>query len=239
MLRYTALIILSLWISPLSSQNIGDLFDKAKKAVTGKELSSEEIGQGLKQVLSKGVNRAVDSLSAENGYLLSPYKILIPEEALKVTDKLKNIPGFRDVEENLIRKMNEAAELAAAEAGPIFLGAIRQMTFRDAVEILRGEPDAATRYLERTTYDSLYTIFEPIVVASLDEVNAREYWRSAVNTYNKIPFTKRLDPDLEGHVTREALAGLFGLIEKEEAHIRKDPAARTTELLQKVFSREP
>ena len=106
------------------------------------------------------------------------------------------------------------------------------------MNLLMGEKDAATRYLERTTFDPLYDEFRPVVIASLDKVNAREYWRGAVTAYNKIPFVKKTNPELDDYVTRRALAGLFGMIETKEADIRANPAARTTELLQKVFARQ-
>lgn len=232
------LLLLSFFgISGCSSQTLGGILDQANDVLNG-PLTEEQIGQGLKQALNKGVDESVSFLSREDGYYTSAYKILLPAEVQKVTNKLQAIPGFSDVEEVLIEKLNRAAEDAAGKAGPIFFDAIRQMTFRDVTDILMGEDDAATRFLERTTYDSLYTEFNPVIVASLDEVNARSYWRDAVNAYNKIPFVQKVNPELDDYVTQQALTGLFALVEKKEAAIRENPAERTTELLRRVFARQ-
>ncbi len=217
-------------------------FEKAKTKISevtdGAGLSQDEVGRGLKEALNNGVGDAVDFLSAEDGYYKSPYKILVPQEARKVTSKLKSVPGFANVEKDLEEKMNRAAEIAAEKAKPIFVNAIKQMTFRDAMDILMGNDDAATRYLESTTFKQLYTEFMPIIQASLDEVNAREYWRSAVTTYNKIPFVDRTNPELDDHVNRMALQGLFSLVEKKEEGIRNDVNLRDTDLLRKVFAKQ-
>ena len=145
---------------------------------------------------------------------------------------VSKVPGFNNV---VIKKMNEAAELAAKKAGPIFLEAIKQMSFKDATNILMGNDDAATRYLEGTSRLTLYTEFMPVIQGALDEVNARGLWKSAVDAYNKIPFKKKLNPDLDDHVNNAALDGMFGLVEVKEADIRGDVNLRTTPLLQDVF----
>jgi len=220
-----------------SSQTLGGILEQANDVLNG-PLTEEQIGQGLKQALNKGVDESVSFLSKEDGYYDSAYKILLPAEAQKVTNKLQAIPGFSDVEEILIEKLNRAAEDAASKAGPIFIGAIKQMTFRDVTDILMGENDAATRFLERTTYDSLYSEFNPVIVSSLDEVNARTYWRDAINAYNKLPFVQKVNPELDDYVTQQALTGLFSLVEKKEASIRENPQERTTELLRRVFARQ-
>lgn len=221
------------------SQGLGGLLDKAKKAVTGEgALSPEEAGDGLKEALNLGVEEAVAFLSREDGYYESIYKILLPEEAQQVTDRLRAVPGFGQVERELVLRLNRAAELAAKKATPIFADAIRQMTFRDALDILLGEPDAATRYLHRSTYDALYGEFRPVIVQSLDEVNARTYWAKSVNAYNGLPLVQDVNPELDAYVTEKALEGLFGLIEKKEGQIRTDVGARTSPLLQKVFAEQ-
>jgi len=142
------------------------------------------------------------------------------------------------VEEELKLKINRAAENAASKAKPIFVSAIKQMTFKDALSILSGQEDAATRYLEKATYDQLYEEFRPVIIASLDEVNAREYWSQAVTAYNKIPFTQSANPELDDYVTRQALKGMFELVEVKEQDIRQNTGARTTELLRKVFAQQ-
>ncbi len=224
-------------IAEQSYGQIKDLLNKAKKTLTGEE-EGGEIGLGIKEALELGIKEAVDLLSAENGYLESPYKILLPEEAVAVVSKLKKVPGFQNVEKDLIVKMNQAAELAAKKATPIFVSAIQKLTFKDAMTILKGEDDAATQYLQKSTRGQLYTEFLPVIQASLDEVNARTYWKSAVDAYNKIPFVKKVNPQLDDHVTNKGLDGLFSLIEVKENKIRTDVTERKTDLLKKVFAQQ-
>lgn len=243
MIKQLVLLICLLPFSIDSNAQLKGLIKKAEKTIEkhtdgGGGLTNADVGNGLKEALNVGVSDAVDMLSAEDGYLGSPYKILIPEDARKVTSKLKNVPGFGNVEQTLIDKMNQAAEIAAEKAKPIFINSIKQMTFKDAMNILMGNPDAATRYLEKTTYDQLFAEFMPVIQASLDEVNAREYWRSAVTTYNKLPFVSKTNPELDKHVTDKALFGMFGLVEKKEAGIREDTNLRTSPLLKKVFAKQ-
>ena len=219
-----------------SNAQFKDLLNKAKTAVTGSD--DGEVGMGLKEALKFGVNEAVDKLSAEKGYFESPYKILIPEEARAIVAKVKMVPGFQDVETQLIEKMNKAAELAAKKATPIFVEAITSLTIRDAMNILMGEKDAATRYLETETRTPLYNEFLPVIQAALDEVNARTYWTTVVNAYNNIPFVKKVNPQLDDHVNNKALDGLFSLIQVKEEKIRTDQSQRTTDLLKKVFGQQ-
>lgn len=219
-----------------SNAQFKDLLNKAKTAVTGSD--DGEVGMGLKEALKFGVNEAVDKLSAEKGYFESPYKILIPEEARAIVAKVKMVPGFQDVETQLIEKMNKAAELAAKKATPIFVDAITSLTIRDAMNILMGEKDAATRYLETETRTPLYNEFLPVIQAALDEVNARTYWTTVVNAYNNIPFVKKVNPQLDDHVNNKALDGLFSLIQVKEEKIRTDQSQRTTDLLKKVFGQQ-
>jgi hypothetical protein len=212
------------------------LLDKAKGVLSGNSsINQEDAGLGLKEALNLGVEEAVDQLSAEGGYLESIYKIELPDEAKSISKKLKVVPGFDDWEKKLILKMNEAAEIAVKEATPIFVGAIKEITFDDALQILKGEDDAATRYLERKSVEQLYEAFMPIIQKSLDAVNVRELWTSAVTAYNKIPFTKDTNPNLDDHVNKKALDGIFGLIETKEEGIRNNADQRTSKLLKKVF----
>jgi hypothetical protein len=218
---------------------LGGLLDKAKKVISGEEgLTSEEIGGGLKEALNIGVGEAVDFLSVEDGYLKSAYKILLPEEVQSVTNKLKAVPGFSNVEQDLIEKLNRAAEDAATKAKPIFISAIKQMTFQDAMNLLMGEKDAATRYLEKTTYDQLFAEFLPVIQESLDKVNARQYWRDCVTAYNKIPFVKKTNPELDDYVTKQGLSGMFQLVEVKELDIRENTSSRSSDLLKKVFAKQ-
>lgn len=226
-------------IQDSQAQFLKKLKDKAESVVKGKNpLSKDEVAKGLKEALEEGVDTSVKSLSAKNGYLDSQYKILIPEDAQKVVSKVKMVPGFENIERDLVLKMNEAAEIAAKKATPIFKDAIVTMSFDDAMNILTGEDNAATTYLHGKSYDKLYQEFMPVIVASLDEVNAREYWRSAVSAYNKLPFVKDMNPELDDHVNKTALNGLFSLIEVKEEGIRNNVDQRGTDLLKKVFAQQ-
>jgi hypothetical protein len=201
-------------------------------------LSSAEIARGLKEALDIGISKGSDILSARDGYFRSPYKILLPEEARVITQRLSVIPGFTQVEDILVERLNRAAEDAATKAKPIFQQAIRQMTFQDAMGILMGPEDAATAYLNRVTYNELYEAFNPIILESLNKFNAVSYWEDAVNAYNRIPFINQANPRLDDYVTTKALDGLFDMVKKEEIGIRKDVSLRTTELLRRVFARQ-
>ncbi len=241
MIRKSLLLLAALTVSHFTYAQIGDVLKKAKTVVTeatGGTLSQDDAGKGLKEALNVGVSEAVSFLSAQDGYFKSPYKILVPEEAQKVVSRLKNVPGFSNVEADLTERMNRAAEDAAKKAGPIFVSAITRMSFQDALNILMGNQDAATRYLEKTTYQQLYNEFKPVIQESLDKVNARSYWKSAVTAYNKIPLVEKTNPELDDHVTKKALAGMFSLVETKEKDIRSNPKLRTSELLKKVFAQQ-
>ena len=170
------------------AQGVKGLLNKAKTTLENNTvtnpLSKEEIGNGLKEALNIGVDDAVNFLSVEDGYYKSAYKVLLPTEAQNIMNKLKVVPGFSDVETNMIEKINRAAEDAASSAKPIFINAIKSMTFSDALNILKGENDAATRFLEKSTYDQLYAAFSPIIKKSMDKVEATSYWNSLVTKYN-------------------------------------------------------
>lgn len=201
-------------------------------------LTEGEVGSGLKEALNIGISKGADQLSQTDGFFKSPYKILLPPEARKITDKLQNVPGFKNVEATILEKINRGAEDAAKKAKPIFVSAIRQMTFSDAMNILLGSKDAATQYLQRTTNDQLYQEFSPVIVESLDKFEARTYWTKAVNAYNRIPLVEKANPDLGDYVTKEALNGLFGMVAKEELNIRTNLGARTSDLLKRVFAKQ-
>jgi len=212
--------------------------DTLQQLSGGLEPTTAEIGQGLKQALELGISEGATLLSQRDGYFKSQYKILLPAEARKVTDKLKFIPGFSDVENVILEKLNRAAEDAAASAKPIFVNAIREMTFEDALNILMGPDNAATQYLDLKTHDPLYNEFHPVIVTSLNKFNAIEYWADAVNAYNKIPLVEKVNPSLDQYVTEKALDGLFGMVAKKELQIRTDINSRTTDLLKKVFAKQ-
>ncbi len=228
--KFFCLVLLTAFISC-------DVLQEVQKTMLG-EPGTSEVAAGLKEALSIGISKGSDLLSQKDGFYKSSYKILLPPEARKVTDKLKVIPGFSDIEEVIVEKLNRAAEDAAVAAKPIFVDAIKGMTFQDAMQILMGQKNAATTYLKSSTYDGLYEAFQPEIVKSLDKFNALEYWEKATTTYNKLPFVDKVNPKLDDYVATEALDGLFSMVEKEELAIRKDPAARVTALLQKVFAKQ-
>jgi hypothetical protein len=219
------------------SQNFNDILKQANDIVnnTG-ELTSEEVGLGLKEALDKGIQQGVQTLAQENGYYESVYKILLPEEADQVISKLRVVPGFDNLEQELILRINRGAELAVEKAAPIFGEAIKQLTFQDAFNILMGEQNAATQYLVNTTEDPLYEEFRPVIASALDEVHARELWNKAVSSYNGLPFVKKVNPDLDDYVAHKAMDGLFDVVEKKEIEIRDKVSARTSPLLKKVFA---
>ncbi|RMG84080.1 MAG: DUF4197 domain-containing protein [Bacteroidetes bacterium] len=206
--------------------------------LTQAPLSNADIAAGLKEALEIGITKGAEALSKEDGYFKSPYKILLPPEARQITEKLQKVPGFSNIEEVLLEKINRGAEDAAKRAAPIFANAIKQMTFSDVMDILMGADNAATDYLQRTTFDQLYSEFNPVIVESLDKFKARKVWENAVNTYNKLPFSQKANPDLDDYVTREALKGLFSRVEVEEKNIRTNVSARTTDLLKRVFAKQ-
>lgn len=220
-------------------------FDKIKKTVGDKiesttssssgALSEEEVGAGLKEALTKGVEKGVSQLSKADGYFGDPeIKIPLPEEAANVETKLRNMGQGQKVDE-AIESINRAAEDAANGAKDIFVGAIKKMTVSDAMSILRGEDDAATKYLDKTTRAELVEKFKPVIKASLDKVGATKNWNTIFTTYNKIPLVEKVNPDLDEYATNKAIDGLFIQIAKEELSIRTNPAARVSDLLKKVF----
>jgi hypothetical protein len=202
------------------------------------EVSTEDVVSGLKEALVNGTSKGSDLLSAKDGFYKSIYKIALPSDAQAVVSKVKMVPGFEKVEDNMVEKINRAAEDAAVKAKPIFISAIRQMTVGDAWSILKGEKDAATQYLTRTTRAALYSEFKPVVVESLNKFGALDYWSKAVNAYNTIPLVKKANPDVSDHVVNKALDALFKTIAIEEANIRTNVAFRTSELLKRVFAKQ-
>ncbi len=233
-MKYFSILLLTLTLVSCDPKD----FQKVLDGLGNVPLSNSDVASGLKQALDLGVDQSVRTLSANNGYYESIYKILLPEEAAVVIDKLKFIPGFSNLEQEAIKRINQAAEDAAKKAGPIFVSAIKQMTIDDAMTILMGNKNAATQYLHNKTYSSLYSEFNPVMVSSLNKFGALDLWADAIKSYNSIPFIKKVNPDLADHVSQKALVGLFALIEKKEAGIRTDISQRTTDLLQRVFAKQ-
>lgn len=202
----------------------------------GANPTTAEIASGLKQALEAGTGRSSQTLSAKDGFLGNlAVKILFPPEAQKVEKTLRNL-GMNQLCDNVITSLNRAAEDAAAEAKPIFIAAIKQMTITDAANILlSGKSDAATQYFQRVTSEQLRAKFNPIIQASLNKVGATKYWGDVVSRYNQIPLVTKINPDLDDYVTQKAMEGLFHEIAQEELKIRQNVYARSTPLMQKVF----
>ena len=177
----------------------------------------------------------MDQLSKPDGFFKDlSIKIPLPEEANKVETKLRSIGQGKKVDET-IESINRAAEDATTAAKDIFVEAIKGMSINDAMSILRGDDNAATKFLDKSTRADLISKFEPIVKISLDKVGATKNWNTIFSTYNKLPFVEKVNPDLVEYATGKAIDGLFIQIAKEELKIRQDPAARVTDLLKKVF----
>jgi hypothetical protein len=216
-------------------QQLQNIVRGAATGALGGSLSNDEVVRGLKEALSIGTNHAAASASKVGGYLNNPMiRIPFPPDAQRVKAVVEGIGMQRQVDD-FVRTLNRAAEEAAKEAGRVFLDAILQMTIADGYQILRGPDDAATAYLRRTTTVPLTAKFRPIVKRAIEKVEVTKYWNPIITAYNRVPFVQRINPDLDAYVTEKGLQGLFSLIAGEERKIRRDPAARTTELLRKVF----
>ena len=232
------MLLLSVLVLPVFTVNSNAQFWKnAKKYIQQNSggLSEDEAARGIKEALEKGTNSGVEIVSKVDGYFGDPQiKIPFPPDAQVIESKLRAI-GLGDKVDEVVLTINRAAEDAAKEAKPIFVAAIRNMSIRDAINIVKGEEDAATQYLKKNTSVELNAKFQPVIKNSLDKVEATKHWEEVINIYNKIPFVKKMNPDLTAYVTQKAIDGLFVMIAKEEKKIREDPMARTTELLKKVF----
>jgi len=201
---------------------------------TGGELTSGEIVMGLKDALSIGAQRSSSQLSATDGFFANAaIKILLPEEAKKVENTLRSL-GMSSLVDKAVLSKNRAAENDSKSASDIFENAIKQMTITDAVGILRGGDNAATNYFKAKTTDALTQAFRPVIEKSLQNVNATKYWSDVTSVYNKFSQNK-VNTDLAAYVTGRALDGIFYQLSLEEQKIRKDPVARTTDILKKVF----
>jgi hypothetical protein len=208
----------------------------SKKTATGGGITENEAGMGIKDALLQGVTKAVLNLNKTDGFFGSEfYKMLLPPDAVKAEKTLRNI-GMGAQVDKAILSINRGAEDAVAFAKPIFTDAIKEMTLTDALNILKGSKDAATNYFKEKTKLKLITAFTPSVKTSLDKVDATKYYADIVNTYNKIPTTfNKVNPDLTSYVVGRAVDALFDQVAKEEANIRANPLARTSDILKKVF----
>lgn len=195
-----------------------------------------QIAAGLKEALQQGIDKQVVNLTKSNGfYNNSLVRIGLPSELQKIEKTLRDV-GLGKLADEGIRALNTAASNAVKEATPIFVNAITSMTINDATNILMGNRDAATQYLKRSTHNSLYKKFNPVIKSSFTKVGADKVWSDIINKYNAIPLVQKVNPDLTDYVTQEALKGVYTMIEKEEANIRSNVSARSTNLLKSVFA---
>jgi hypothetical protein len=203
---------------------------------TSTGLDSATIASGLREALDKGIDKQVAKLSKTNGfYKNNLVKILLPQELQKVDKTLRGI-GLGSLADEGLKVLNRAAEDAVKEATPIFVKAVKEITFTDAKNILLGNDTAATSYLENKTTTALYQRFNPIIKNSFAKVGADEVWSSIIKKYNSIPLTNNVNTDLTDYVTTQALEGVYLMIGEEEKQIRNNTASRTTNLLKQVFS---
>lgn len=202
----------------------------------GVGVTNTEIGSGLRQALNFGIDKQVTKLTREDGFFRNELvRIGLPPELQKVDRTLRDL-GLSSLADEGLRVLNRAAEDAVKEATPIFVSAVKEITFTDARNILLGNDIAATTYLTQKTTTPLYGKFNPVIKASLDKVGATQVWTNIIDKYNSLPLTSKVNPDLADYVTNEALKGVFTMIAIEEKDIRKNIGARTTGLLQRVFA---
>ena len=247
MKKIILLSVFSLGISALHAQGLKGLIKKATKdsSVTkvvsqlpgssSKGLSNDDVISGLKEALTVGANNGTNKLSMVDGFFKeAALKILMPAEAQKVEKKLRDV-GMGNQVDQAILSMNRAAEDAAKSAAPIFINAIKGITIQDGLSILKGGDFAATDYLKAKTLAQLTEAFRPIIEQSLQKTNATKYWSTLFTTYNRFS-NEKVNTDLSAYVTDRATAGIFHQVGLEEQKIRKDPFARTTDILKKVFA---
>lgn len=202
----------------------------------GYGITNTEIASGLRQALDLGIDRQVTKLTQEDGFFKNELvRIGLPPELQKVDRTLRDV-GLGSLADEGLKVLNRAAEDAVKEATPIFVNAVREITFTDARNILLGDNTAATNYLRQRTADQLYAKFNPVIETSLDRVGATQVWSNIISRYNALPLTTNVNPDLVDYVTAEALEGVFTMIAVEEQQIRNNASARTTQLLQRVFA---
>lgn len=217
------------------TNTINSLISGSGNKSLGKGLSNDKIVDGLKEALTIASNTAGAEGAKKDGFYKNPLiKIPFPKEIEEVEKTVRSL-GMGKEADKFVESLNRAAEDASKKAAPIFVKAVTHMSISDGLNILQGGDMAATNFLKNGTQTELNTAFSPIVKQSLSKVNATKYWNSVAKTYNKVPFVKKVNPNLDQYVTEKAIDGLFTLVGEQEAKIRKDPAAQVTNLLQQVF----
>ena len=206
------------------------------KLPAGTGITDAEAAQGIREALNQGVDKGIGFLNKTDGFFGNEaYKLFLPPDAKKIENALRTI-GMGNMVDKAILQINRAAEDAVGYAKPIFVDAIKEMTISDAINIVRGQSDAATNYFRQKTTEKLNAAFTPVIKNSLDKLSATKYYADVVNSYNTLPTTfNKINPDLPSYVVGKAVEALFDRIAKEEANIRENPVARTTEILKKVF----
>lgn len=195
-----------------------------------------DIAGGLKEALNKGITEQVTKLTATDGFYKNQMvKILLPDELQKVDAGLRRI-GLGSLADEGIKAINRTAEDAVKTATPIFVDAIKGMSFTDAKNILLGNQTAATTYLQNSTTTALYGKFSPVIKNSYAKVGADKIWANIIAKYNAIPLVKKVNPDLTDYTTNKAMEGVFKMIAVEEKDIRTNVSARSSDLLKKVFA---
>lgn len=198
-------------------------------------ISQTEISKGLKEALNNGITKQVTKLAAKDGFLKNEaVKIMLPEELKTVDKKLRQF-GMGKLADEGIELLNRAAEDAVKEATPIFVDAVKQMTFTDAKNILLGTENAATTYLQKNTTTPLYAKFNPVIKQSFSKVGADKVWSEIIKKYNSLPLVKKVNPDLTDYTTNKAMEGVFKMIAVEEKEIRTKLPSRNSDLLKKIF----
>jgi len=236
-MRQARVVLLFLSFFLVQTADAGFMEDLVKGAGLGQKSGpgNDQIVAGLKEALSIGTGNAVTATSKTNGYFGNQaIKILMPEKIQKVADVLGRV-GYQKEVDDFVLSMNRAAEKAAPQAKAIFIDAIHQMTVEDARKILDGSDTAATEYFKAKTSGKLYEAFQPIVSSSMNEVGTTRSYKQMMGKYTALPFAGAESVDLDRYVTNKSLDGLFYLVGQEEIKIRKDPAARVTDLLKTVF----
>jgi len=207
--------------------------------VTGGGLTENEAGQGIKEALALGLTNAVLKLNKEDGFFKDAlYKILLPPDAKKVENTLRSL-GFNSLVDKAILQINRGAEDAAGYAKPIFVDAVKNMTLQDAIGLVKNGDTSATHFFREKTTAQLLAAFLPVIKSSLDKVDATKYYGDVISKYNNFPTTmKKVNPDLANFVTGKVTDALFDLVAVEEKNIRTNIAARTTDILKKVFGQK-
>lgn len=244
--KYILPLVLSLFVL---LNSCAELMTALQTAAGEGPLTEVEVIEGLKEALKTGARNSAQRLAAQNGYYGDELiKIYLPEEATVIIDNISKIPGGEKLVEDVILRINRAAEDAAKEVAPIFVNSITQMTVRDAFGILNGENDAATQYLRRTTYDELFNLYSPRIQASVEKdlvgnISTQDSWDALTGQWNKFATSlagrlagvKPVETNLGNYLTDKALNGMFIKVADEELKIRKEVSARVTPILKRVF----